>query len=98
LPVYTESRGDPNAEHGTSRLSPYLHFGNVSPHEVLLAAREAGPDAEFQKFLDEALVWRELAHNFVYFNPRHRTLEAVPAWAREELRRGEADPRVLYTD
>jgi len=98
LPVYTESRGDPNAEHGTSRLSPYLHFGNVSPHEVLLAARDAGPDVEFRKFLDEALVWRELAHNFVYFNPRHRTLEAVPAWAREELRRGEADPRVLYTD
>jgi deoxyribodipyrimidine photo-lyase len=99
LPAYEEARGDPNAEHGTNRLSPYLHFGNLSPHEVLLAAREAGPAAAFEKFQDEALVWRELAYNFVQHDPRHRTVEAMPAWARDELRRGEADPRpVLYTD
>jgi photolyase PhrII len=99
LPVYAESRGDPNAEHATSRLSPYLHFGNLSPHEILLAAREAGPAAQFEKFQDEALVWRELAHNFVHHNPRHRTVEAIPAWAREELRKGESDPRpALYAD
>jgi deoxyribodipyrimidine photo-lyase len=99
LPVYAESRGDPNAEHATSRLSPYLHFGNLSPHEVLLAAREAGPAAQYEKFEDEALVWRELAHNFVHFDRRHRTADAIPAWAREELRKGEADPRpALYPD
>ena len=99
LPVYAESRSDPNAEHATSRLSPYLHFGNLSPHEVLLAAREAGPEAPFEKFQDEALVWRELAYNFVHHDRRHRTVEAIPAWAREELRKGEADPRpALYSD
>jgi deoxyribodipyrimidine photo-lyase len=99
LPIYAESRGDPNAVEGTSRLSPYLHFGNLSPHEVLLAARAAGPAPQFEKFLDEALVWRELSHNFVHFNRRHRTVEAIPGWAREELRKGEADPRpVRYTD
>jgi deoxyribodipyrimidine photo-lyase len=99
LPHYAESRGDPNAEHATSRLSPYLHFGNLSPHEVLLAAREAGPVDQFEKFQDEALVWRELSYNFVHHDPRHRTVEAIPGWAREELRKGEADPRpVLYTD
>ncbi len=99
LPRYTESRGDPNAEHATSRLSPYLHFGNLSPHEVLLAAREAGPAEQFEKFLDETLVWRELAYNFVHHDPRHRTVEAIPAWAREELRKGETDPRpALYSD
>jgi len=99
LPVYADSRGDPNAEHATSRLSPYLHFGNLSPHEVILAAREAGPAEQFEKFQDEALVWRELAYNFVHHDPRHRTVEAIPAWAREELRKGEADPRpALYSD
>ncbi|MEP6688447.1 MAG: deoxyribodipyrimidine photo-lyase, partial [Gemmatimonadales bacterium] len=99
LPCYAESRGDPNAEHATSRLSPYLHFGNLSPHEVLLAARESGPAEQFDKFQDEALVWRELSYNFVHHDPRHRTVEAIPAWAREELRKGEADPRpVLYTE
>lgn len=99
LPDYAESRGNPNAEYSTSRLSPYLHFGNLSPHEVLLAAREAGPADQFEKFQDEALVWRELSYNFVHHDPRHRTVEAIPDWAREELRKGEADPRpVLYTD
>ncbi len=99
LPRYAESRGDPNDEDATSRLSPYLHFGNLSPHEVLLAAREAGPAAQFEKFQDEALVWRELAYNFVDRDPRHRTVEAIPTWAREELRKGEGDPRpVLYSD
>ncbi|HUR94250.1 MAG TPA: deoxyribodipyrimidine photo-lyase [Gemmatimonadales bacterium] len=99
LPFYAESRGDPNAEHATSRLSPYLHFGNLSPHEVVIAARDAGPSAEFEKYQDEAVVWRELAYNFVHYNPKHRTVEAIPAWARDELRAAEADPRpVLYTD
>lgn len=98
LPRYADERGDPNVD-GTSMLSPYLHFGNISAAEVLLQARAAGPDARFAKFQDELLTWRELSFNFVYYNRRHRTVEAVPAWARDELRRGEADARaVLYTD
>ena len=76
-----------------SRLSPYLHFGNLSIHEVLLAAREAGPTAQYAKFLDEALTWRELSHNFCYFNPKHRTVAGIPGWAREQLPKHESDPR-----
>jgi deoxyribodipyrimidine photo-lyase len=98
LPRYEEDRADPN-EDATSMLSPYLHFGNISPQEVLLQAREAGSAAQFAKFQDELLTWREISYNFVYHNPRHRTIEAIPAWAREELRKGEADPRpVLYSE
>ena len=98
LSSYVEDRSDPNTD-GTSRLSPYLHFGNVSPHEVLLRAGAAGPAVQFAKFQDELLVWRELSYNFAYHNPRHRTVAAIPPWAREELRRGETDPRpALYTD
>lgn len=105
LPRYAAERGDPNAP-VTSRLSPYLHFGNVSPHEVLLAVRAAdipgdtgssGENAE--KFVDEALVWRELAHNFCFFDPRHRTPAAIPSWAQVELEKHREDPRpALYTD
>ena len=91
LPRYEEDRGDPN-EDATSMLSPYLHFGNISPHEVVLQAREAGPPAQFAKFQDELLTWREISHNFVYYNRRHRTVDSIPGWAREELRKGEADP------
>jgi deoxyribodipyrimidine photo-lyase len=98
LPRYAAERGDPNAD-ASSRLSPYLHFGNIAIQEVLLAAREAGPAADYAKFQDEALVWRELAHNLTWFNRRHRTLDAVPGWARRELDDHADDPRpALYDD
>jgi deoxyribodipyrimidine photo-lyase len=97
LERYAEERGDPNAD-ATSGLSPYLHFGNISPREVLFHAREAVGVLQFAKFKDEILTWRELAFNFTHFNPRHRTVEAIPPWARTELDRGEADQRpVLYS-
>jgi photolyase PhrII len=92
LPRYAEDRSDPNAD-ATSRLSPYLHFGNVSPLEVILRARDAGPVDQFAKFQDEILTWRELAFNFTHFDPRHRTVQAIPPWARKELSAGESDDR-----
>ncbi|MEZ4455425.1 MAG: hypothetical protein R2882_02570 [Gemmatimonadales bacterium] len=98
LPIYDEQRGDPNVD-ATSRLSSYLHFGNIAIQDVLLGAREAGPAPQYAKFLDEALVWRELAHNLTWFNPRHRSLDAVPEWARKELADHADDPRpARYSD
>ena len=97
LPRYAEARADPNAD-ATSGLSPYLHFGNISPREVLFRAREAGHAGQFARFRNEILTWRELAFNFTHFDPKHRTAEAIPAWARAELARGERDPRpALYS-
>jgi deoxyribodipyrimidine photo-lyase len=97
LPRYGDERSDPNAD-ATSGLSPYLHFGNLSPIEVLLRAREAGPATQVARFQDELLTWRELAFNFTHFTPRHRTVEAIPAWARDELAAGESDARpALYS-
>jgi deoxyribodipyrimidine photo-lyase len=103
LPRYAAERGDPNAG-ATSRLSPYLHFGNVSPHEVILAVHAAGVGGDgasenAAKFIDEALVWRELSHNFCFYDPKHHTAEAIPGWAQVELEKHRTDPRpVLYTD
>ncbi len=97
LPRYLD-RNDPNAE-VTSRMSPYLHFGCISAQEILLRAREAGPAEQFGKFQDELVTWRELSHNFVFFNQKHRTVEAIPRWARTELAAHEGDPRpALYDD
>jgi deoxyribodipyrimidine photo-lyase len=93
LARYAEDRGDPNHPEAVSGLSPYLHFGNIAPHEVLLAAQGVAPPAQFARFQDELLVWRELAHNFCHHDPGHRTLDAVPAWARKELDDHADDPR-----
>ena len=44
---YPDARGDPDAD-ATSRLSPYLHFGHLSPHEIFaeLAKREGWSPAQ----------------------------------------------------
>jgi deoxyribodipyrimidine photo-lyase len=40
LPRYADDHSQPSV-HGTSRLSPYLHFGHISAHEVFAAVMTA---------------------------------------------------------
>ncbi len=90
---YARRRNDPLFD-GTSRLSPYLHYGHVS---ALRIAREAAlvPGAGADKFLDELLVWREAAWHFAAHTPRGEleTLEPLPEWARATLAEHAATPR-----
>lgn len=96
LSRYPEDRNQPAVD-GTSGLSPYLHFGQISPVEVAWRAREAGgPGAP--AFLEELVVRRELAINFVRYNPRYHEFWGVPRWAQETLKKHAADPRpALYS-
>ncbi|WGD30851.1 deoxyribodipyrimidine photo-lyase [Ancylobacter sp. WKF20] len=82
LAGYAENRDRPDLEN-VSRLSPYLRFGNISPHQVLAATRhaEAAGTAgakDAAKFVAE-LYWREFSYHLLYqfptlasanFNPR----------------------------
>lgn len=81
----------------TSGLSPYLHFGQISPLQVALAVREAGgPGAE--AFLEQLIVRRELSANFVFYNPHYDSLQGLPEWALRTLREHASDRReYLYT-
>lgn len=86
LKRYAELRNDADVAFpmGVSRISPYLHYGHVSPFRIAReAAEEKGPGSE--KFLDELLIWRELAHNFCFFHPRPDRLEVLPDWALQTL-------------
>ncbi len=78
----------------TSNLSPYLHFGMVGARTVLAAVRAArAPQEAKDAFIEQLVVRRTLSYNFAWHNPRHATLDALPIWARETLRKHEADPR-----
>lgn len=95
LRSYSVQRNHPEVD-GTSRLSPYLHFGQVSPLEAALAVqREGGEDARV--FLEELIVRRELAINFVLRNPRYDSLGCGPEWALKTLAKHAGDPRQAYT-
>lgn len=96
LDQYDEISSDP-AFAGQSGLSPYLHFGQISPIEVVLSVREAGGSSA-AAFLEQLIVRRELAINMVHHNPAYDSLRILPAWAVQTLMIHAADPRpVLYS-
>jgi deoxyribodipyrimidine photo-lyase len=67
LAQYKEGRNFP-AKPYVSRLSPYLHFGEISPHRVWHAARARGDDKHIDHFLSE-LGWREFSYHLLYQFP-----------------------------
>ncbi|HYO64721.1 MAG TPA: deoxyribodipyrimidine photo-lyase [Archangium sp.] len=93
LPEYEESRPHPETTH-VSHMSKYLHFGQVSPVEVALAARESkAADHQRENFLEELIVRRELAQNFAEYSPHYDSFACVPEWARKTLDKHRSDAR-----
>jgi deoxyribodipyrimidine photo-lyase len=93
LKGYAARRNKPELD-GTSQLSPYLHFGHIAPHTVALAVKNAdAPREDRESFLEELIVRRELATNFVRFNPRYDRLESCEPWALRTLRNHRRDQR-----
>jgi len=77
---------------GVSRMSAYLHYGMVSPMRI---AREAAAinSAGSEKYLDELLIWRELAYGFCFHRADHDKWTALPEWAQATLQTHTGDPR-----
>ena len=69
LPGYPVDRDLPGVA-GTSRLSPHLHFGEISPGRVWRAVMELGKGhtTDCQSYLRQ-LVWREFAYHLLYHHP-----------------------------
>jgi deoxyribodipyrimidine photo-lyase len=98
LANYPVDRNKPEHD-GTSQLSAYLHFGHVGPHTVALAIQKAdAPQAAKEAFLEQLIVRRELAINFVRFNPDYDNFEAGTSWAHQSLAEHAADPRKIYSE
>jgi deoxyribodipyrimidine photo-lyase len=94
LDGYADGRSEPGAFR-CSLLSPYLHFGQISPVEVALAVRAArvGGAADRSSYLEELIVRRELSMNYVNFNRDYDRYDSLPEWARATLRAHRDDPR-----
>jgi deoxyribodipyrimidine photo-lyase len=97
LKDYGVARNHPEVR-GTSRLSPYLHFGNIGPITIALAVKEAMADGNVaaevgDKFLDELIGWRELAVLFVRHEPNYDNWECAAPWARKTLIEHTGDSR-----
>jgi deoxyribodipyrimidine photo-lyase len=93
LQGYTSNRNHPDLD-GTSQLSPYLHFGHIGPLRVARAVRAAdAPREDRDAFLEEFIVRRELAINFVRYNAAYDRLDGCEPWARRSLAAHAGDPR-----
>lgn len=112
LPRYATDRNSPDQD-ATSGLSPYLHFGHLSAHEIFAAvmtrerwttrklhperrgSREGwwGVSPSAEQFLDQLVVWRELAFNACEYVPDHSSYDSLPDWARGTIAAHRSDPR-----
>ncbi|MFY9349851.1 MAG: deoxyribodipyrimidine photo-lyase [Sphingobium sp.] len=87
---YPTARNLPSVE-GTSRLSPHLHFGEVSPAYVWHRVSSSGKTAEV--FLKE-LIWRDYAHTQICELPAYGSQNARAEFDRlpwRDLREARAD-------
>ncbi|HET6490838.1 MAG TPA: deoxyribodipyrimidine photo-lyase [Syntrophales bacterium] len=93
---YNDLRNDPGLD-CSSHLSPYLHFGQISPLAIALriSGERAVPAAARDAYLEELIVRRELSMNFVYYNERYDEFESLPDWAKKTLA-GHAKDRREY--
>jgi deoxyribodipyrimidine photo-lyase len=98
LEHYASDRNEP-IPYMTTELSAHLHFGHISPLTIALEAlKRGGPRDSTESLLEELIVRRELAINFVTRNPDYDCLSACPAWALKTLAAHASDRRpVLYT-
>jgi deoxyribodipyrimidine photo-lyase len=96
LPDYAHARNNPAVD-GQSNLSPYLHFGHISPQRVALEVRKIREGVRehdsHDAFLEELVVRRELSDNFCFYNADYDSFEGFPEWAKKTLSDHRKDKR-----
>lgn len=106
LASYDGDRNHPEVD-GTSKMSPYLHFGHIGPQTIALAvdaavrrktgAGTAALHAARDGYFNELIVWRELSVNFVRYQPEYDSPACADNWAKLTIAEHDRDQReVLY--
>jgi deoxyribodipyrimidine photo-lyase len=85
LPRYADDRNHPDLD-ASSTLSPWLHYGHISPHEVFAAVTGAEGWTPLR-------LSRELGIGYCRNVPDYATYETLPQWARSTLEDHVSDPR-----
>jgi deoxyribodipyrimidine photo-lyase len=91
LDRFPEFRNDPTLDY-LSHMGPYLHFGQISPLFIALKVKQT-KSSGIEAFLEELIVRRELSMNFVFYNEKYDSFEAIPEWAKKTLKAHQKDTR-----
>jgi len=87
LPDYAGGRDRPDLDH-TSRLSPHLHFGEISPRQIvwkleeLARGREAGPGGAGREAYLRELGWRDFSQHLLFHFPQTAERNLNPQFDR----------------
>ena len=94
LSRYEKNSNQPQT-HDISHMSPYLHFGQISPVYLALAVSKTNTVSEDAKsaYIEQLVVRRELAMNFVCYKPDYDQYACIPDWARSTLSDHQNDVR-----
>ena len=98
LQMYSLKRNNPTLK-GLSNLSPYFHFGHISPQRVAWEIKKSAlPKIDKESFLEELIIRRELADNFCEYEPNYDFFEGFHPWAQKSLNEHRNDEReYLYS-
>lgn len=94
LKHYVENRNKP-AKNDISKMSPYLHFGQLSALDIAISVGEKKtfhPEAT-DSYLEELIVRRELACNFTEYNTNYDSYDVLPDWCKKTLEKHSSDKR-----
>ena len=80
---YPAERDRPDHQ-GTSRLSPHLHFGEISPRQIWHAAQDPAAAPYLRQ-----IVWREFAHHLLFHFPQTANEPLRAEFSRFPWRRNE---------
>ncbi len=99
LQHYADHSNQPQTD-DVSHMSPYLHFGQISPLYLALQVQSADNSLQEakQSYIEELIVRRELAINFTNYTENYDSYTCIPAWAQKSLREHRRDKReFIYT-
>ncbi|XP_056421480.1 deoxyribodipyrimidine photo-lyase-like [Hyla sarda] len=99
LKYFNTDRNNPNRQ-ALSNLSPWFHFGQLSVQRAILEVQKyrSKYKESVDSFVEEAVVRRELADNFCYYNKNYDKVEGAYDWAKNTLKDHAKDKRThLYT-
>ena len=99
--AHYKDANDPTKNYN-SYLSAYLHFGQISPVRIYLEVlkhQEKIPQESLEGYLEQLLIRRELAFNFIYYQEGYDQFETMTYdWAYLTMKAHENDTRdYLYT-
>ena len=84
LDRFPELRNDPTLDY-LSHMSPYLHFGQISPLFIALKVK-ATKSPGIEAFLEELIVRRELSMNLIFCNETYDSYEVIPRLGEEVIK------------